>query len=158
MRGNSEHITSLLSGGSGPHFSCSSESLPCCFFPLSKTECVRASLKNTKQTKIPIDAEAPTLQHPHPGNSPSTLLPRSRGWGRQPQIGEMGANSTCKARLRLLGFAPVIPSVLSWQAEAEPLSQRCELCSYTRLCAARSSHPAQGPGSSSPSARCLGIV
>lgn len=152
MRGNSEHITSLLSGGSGPHFSCSSESLPCCFSPLSKTECVRASLKNTKQTKIHINAEALTLQHPHPGNSPATLLPRSRGWGRQPQIREMGANSTCKARRRLLGFASPMPSVLSSQAEAEPLSQCCELCSCTHLCAA------QGPGSSSPSARWLGTV
>lgn len=80
---------------------------------------VLTSLKNTKQTKIHTEAEALTLQHL------ADTPPAEPGWGPQPQVGEMGANSPCKAQPRLI--PGLVPSVLSSQAEAEPLSQGCKL-------------------------------
>lgn len=97
-RRHSEHIAPALSGGSGPHSSCSPRHSPAAsllLLPLiSKPKYVCASLKKLKQIKNRTEADALTLQRASLGGFPARLLAQSilpcfRAWGT-------GANAPLK--------------------------------------------------------------
>ena len=136
--GNSEHIAPLLWGGSGPHFSCSSEAVPPLFAvsPLyQKTNTYASPLKNPKQNKPHAEVEALTSQHPRPGASPlrSPPLPPCRLRGSL-QAGPDPSSQSCQLAHALASVLHRASSSYSWALGSRLLRKIAELLFLTLFC------------------------